>query len=472
MAASLSVIAMQVDFAYVLAMEHTGMVRMFKALEETGLKGFFECWLEGKLGTGFVPLIAMVHSPSRQSQGFGVQLSVLLKRSVKEYLGEAVKLHPQKVLNNKSVHTYMKKNLGVGPAGETSKVSGTTASEQQSTADSLQSLTKKPKKEASEMKKTEKAAAEKKKKNNKEKIFSVVVKKIVEARSQATSRKSKSEISSYADSRPLAKLKKCGVAPKRKMVVESLDSESTVSLPIVQITKKQRTQRKKQVKKIVGDQTDSNAGSVMEIPAVADDASTVGAPEDNLEKNPEVERQDDDQGAHVKCTDKTEIETVTNEGAIVVRSGPEQPAQQPMTSTGKDPAAKGKEIMDAFSRLNPVEKHCMLVLKSAWEDVSNKMFDYDKWVHFHTAVRLNAVSSITPIETKQPAQREGKIEEIVRTVEDVEETEAMNSQEHQAQGNGQQAQAKERQAQGGEHQAHSEPNLETEQEDERRAQTG
>ncbi|KZV32270.1 hypothetical protein F511_20487 [Dorcoceras hygrometricum] len=42
MAASLSVNAMQVDFASVLAMEHTGMVRMFKSMEETCLKGFLE----------------------------------------------------------------------------------------------------------------------------------------------------------------------------------------------------------------------------------------------------------------------------------------------------------------------------------------------------------------------------------------------------------------------------------------------
>ncbi|KZV45152.1 hypothetical protein F511_27747 [Dorcoceras hygrometricum] len=34
--------AMQVDFASVLTMEHTGMAKMFKSLEDTGLKGFLE----------------------------------------------------------------------------------------------------------------------------------------------------------------------------------------------------------------------------------------------------------------------------------------------------------------------------------------------------------------------------------------------------------------------------------------------
>ncbi|KZV14705.1 hypothetical protein F511_41672 [Dorcoceras hygrometricum] len=264
MAASFFINAMQVDFASVLAMEHTGMAKMFKSLEDTGLKGFleasssmfegavtelfanvkviagkivsfvanrkmvitkdvfteaFELPTEGLvgfldiltetvvemrfLGTD-VPLrtlnkkkemrmeyrllhdiiskalfcfrlIAMVHSPRRQSQGFAMQLSVLLKQLVKADLGEAVKLHRQKVLKNKSVHTYMKKNLNVGPAGETSKISGATASEQQSTTDSVPSLTKKLEQEAGEMKKPEKAAVEKPRKK-KEKIVQIVKK--------------------------------------------------------------------------------------------------------------------------------------------------------------------------------------------------------------------------------------------------------------------------------------------------------
>ncbi|KZV28600.1 hypothetical protein F511_38379, partial [Dorcoceras hygrometricum] len=53
----------------------------------------------------FQVLTAMVNNPNRQSQGFTVQLSVLLNRLVKADLGESVKLHPQKVLTNKSVHT-------------------------------------------------------------------------------------------------------------------------------------------------------------------------------------------------------------------------------------------------------------------------------------------------------------------------------------------------------------------------------
>ncbi|KZV14160.1 hypothetical protein F511_44303 [Dorcoceras hygrometricum] len=42
MAASFFVNAMQVDFECVLAMEHTGMAKMFKYLEDTWVKGFLE----------------------------------------------------------------------------------------------------------------------------------------------------------------------------------------------------------------------------------------------------------------------------------------------------------------------------------------------------------------------------------------------------------------------------------------------
>ncbi|KZV38710.1 hypothetical protein F511_18700 [Dorcoceras hygrometricum] len=69
----------------------------------------------------FQTLVVMVNTPTKQSQGFVVQVSVLLQNLVKTDLGEVVKLHPQKVLNSKSFQTYMKKNLKVGklvrPAG-------------------------------------------------------------------------------------------------------------------------------------------------------------------------------------------------------------------------------------------------------------------------------------------------------------------------------------------------------------------
>ncbi|KZV30286.1 hypothetical protein F511_34302, partial [Dorcoceras hygrometricum] len=100
----------------------------------------------------FQILVSMVHTPNRQSQGFVVQMSVMLEKLVKANLGESVKLHSLKVLNHKSVRTYMKKNLTVGPSGESSKKIGEIAN----AADSLQSLTNKQDKKVEKKKKKEK----------------------------------------------------------------------------------------------------------------------------------------------------------------------------------------------------------------------------------------------------------------------------------------------------------------------------
>ncbi|KZV30923.1 hypothetical protein F511_11753 [Dorcoceras hygrometricum] len=62
-------------------------------------------------------LLAMVNSPSRQYPGYAVQIGVMLGYLVKTDLGDSVNLHPQKFLTDKSVATYIKKNLKVTPAG-------------------------------------------------------------------------------------------------------------------------------------------------------------------------------------------------------------------------------------------------------------------------------------------------------------------------------------------------------------------
>ncbi|KZV38398.1 hypothetical protein F511_22168 [Dorcoceras hygrometricum] len=98
--------------------------------------------------------------------------------------------------------------------------------------------------------------------------------------------------------------------------------------------------------------------------------------------------------------------TTTNDRAIIVRSGPEQPTQQTMTYTGQDifapiqiqvinwathifpkidPAEKGKGMLEVVARPNLVEEHCQLVLNTAWEYVSRTMAAFDEWMHFRTA---------------------------------------------------------------------------------------
>ncbi|KZV54039.1 hypothetical protein F511_17427 [Dorcoceras hygrometricum] len=218
MASSLFVNNLQVNFTSVLAMEHVGMVRMFKALEDTRLRGFlegttsmfesvvveflsnarviagtvvstvcgqklvittfsgtFKLSTEGmtnfanisnetitEMRTMFsateVPfkssgkkkellfeyrllhdIVAKslcakagsfdsVTSSRKQSQGFIVQISMLMELLVKADLGASTKLHTKKVLTSKQVENYIKANQGISPTGETSKQMEDTAS--------------------------------------------------------------------------------------------------------------------------------------------------------------------------------------------------------------------------------------------------------------------------------------------------------------------------------------------------------
>ncbi|KZV27675.1 hypothetical protein F511_11903 [Dorcoceras hygrometricum] len=83
----------------------------------------------------FQTLVAMVYMPGKQSQGFLLPLSILLEKLVKAGLGVSVALHPLKVLRNKYVLTYLKKNQEVDSEG--SKQSGEMAGENKFTADGL-----------------------------------------------------------------------------------------------------------------------------------------------------------------------------------------------------------------------------------------------------------------------------------------------------------------------------------------------
>ncbi|KZV47017.1 hypothetical protein F511_16404 [Dorcoceras hygrometricum] len=105
-----------------------------------------------------------------------------------------------------------------------------------------------------------------------------------------------------------------------------------------------------------------------------------------------------------KSSNQIEKENATHDKDIVVRYGPEQPSPHTITYTGKgifapveiwvinwatyiltkvDPAAKGKWMLEAVARPNPLEEHCQLFLNTVWEDVSSTMTDYDEWVHSH-----------------------------------------------------------------------------------------
>ncbi|KZV29236.1 pentatricopeptide repeat 5 [Dorcoceras hygrometricum] len=154
------------------------------------------CWIHHRPAAGSVnqltrqPADAMVSMPGKQSQGYAVPLSILLEKLVKADLGKSVVIHPLKVLNNKSVITYMKKYQAATKASE----------------------------------------------------------KNIAAGSSAIPTKSWSETISDDDQHSLVMLavaRTGGAAAKSKIILAPSDSESTVSLTLPEIKKKQRTKRPK-----------------------------------------------------------------------------------------------------------------------------------------------------------------------------------------------------------------------------------
>ncbi|KZV35701.1 hypothetical protein F511_42893 [Dorcoceras hygrometricum] len=145
-----------------------------------------------------------------------------------------------------------------------------------------------------------------------------------------------------------------------------------------------------------------------------------------------------------KSSTQIEMEAATFEGAIVVRFEPEWPAHPSLTFTGSgvftpikireinwvmhfqpkiDLADKAKKVLVPCNKPTPLEEHCQLVLNSAWDDVSARMDVFDEWVHFQKAEEQEQAA------TGKLSQQNKRIEEIVRTVENVDSTETDSEQE-------------------------------------------
>ncbi|KZV29296.1 hypothetical protein F511_22994 [Dorcoceras hygrometricum] len=67
----------------------------------------------------FQRLLTMVQNPRKLSQGFTVQINILMELLVRADLETATKLHVKKVLTRKQVENYIKTNQGINPTEET-----------------------------------------------------------------------------------------------------------------------------------------------------------------------------------------------------------------------------------------------------------------------------------------------------------------------------------------------------------------
>ncbi|KZV46963.1 hypothetical protein F511_23565 [Dorcoceras hygrometricum] len=120
--------------------------------------------------------------------------------------------------------------------------------------------------------------------------------------------------------------------------------------------------------------------------------------------NPNDKESDDIQDEPERSSaNSLETETNHSERAVVAYSGPRRQAQPTISYTElrlvasirfceldwvthvlpkTAPKDNGKEMMEVFSRLHPVEEHCQQVIKSTWDTVSAQMIIFEEWVYF------------------------------------------------------------------------------------------
>ncbi|KZV44640.1 hypothetical protein F511_34121 [Dorcoceras hygrometricum] len=289
MAASFSVNTLQVDFESVLAMEHSGMLSenfslkveviagtivnsvanrklalskgVFAAtfgLPTEGVDGFLDVPKEtvNEMRSRFSDSRMPFRAPSKK-KGMKMEYCLLHDNVAKALCAKAGSF--DMVTSEKfdlmvSISSGLKKNLKVTPAGESSKQIKDTASNTEGGESQIAQIEG----QAPSIVEKEKGASQKKKgettavENKKQKLAKKMVpSQTVEARSGDAPADSSSQPSLELDSRPWVGQNKKG-GTKRKQVVESPDSESTISLPIKDFAKKQMMQRHKKQMKLGG----------------------------------------------------------------------------------------------------------------------------------------------------------------------------------------------------------------------------
>ncbi|KZV39064.1 auxin response factor 9-like [Dorcoceras hygrometricum] len=146
---------------------------------------------------------------------------------------------------------------------------------------------------------------------------------------------------------------------------ESFDSESNISLPITHLVRRNKTQRPQTQQRSIGERDDPQHGSIPAVPVEGSETRM-----DPVNPNESDGAQNESERSTVNSLEK---ETENTERAIII--------------------GRGKGTLDVIAKLNPVEEHYQLVLKSAWNNMSAKMDIFDEWTHFHREVRLKDISS-------------------------------------------------------------------------------
>ncbi|KZV41207.1 hypothetical protein F511_17166 [Dorcoceras hygrometricum] len=322
----------------------------------------------------FQRLLAMVQTPRKQSQGFTVQVSMLMELLVRADLGTTTKLHVKKVLTRKQVQNYLKGNQVTTPTKETASNTAGGTSQQvppevtQSLADDTEQgmLNPRKRKHKGEAMMT---------KYKQDVIPNITAHIPTENRGIVVSTNDDPEEESETDS--------CPLVPRQCRATQV--SESSESLPLTHLLKCLRTQRPDHT--IPPDP----------IPAHGDEQRDHGSHEQGIgDINLEEGLYQDNQKKHES---QSEPDLVTTAGAslftdtILTASNEENIAEQ--FAHGSEEPETIAPTLDAqiHSASASADQYCQSLIASAREKVSTKIAIFEEWVHFRLEVRLKDLSS-------------------------------------------------------------------------------
>ncbi|KZV32695.1 hypothetical protein F511_14468 [Dorcoceras hygrometricum] len=315
----------------------------------------------------FQVLLGMVNNPKRQSQGFAVQVSVLLEKLVKTDLGDSVKLHPQKVLTNKE--------------GNRNKVALRGSKELKPLILSTISL---PLMNIARKKRTQRPKTQQNPTSDKGDSQPCPIPKVLADGAEVSFNKNVDDGPGGHDRTDCEQAERMsGDSQYEEHQEHDTQMEhggpDETAFSNVQDKHKEFTGRFPE-------------GETFEIADWVDNA-------DGIETEERTYKDKQEQST-AECL---EGETENIERATIVFSGSKQQAPQTITDTGQgilcpyrsmkstgqthffpkiDQTDKGKGTLEVAARPNPIEEHCQLVLNSAWDNVSARMDTFDEWMHF------------------------------------------------------------------------------------------
>ncbi|KZV38411.1 hypothetical protein F511_22910 [Dorcoceras hygrometricum] len=471
-----------VNFTSVLTMEHEGMVRMFKTLEDTGLRGFLEgttpiyesavveffsnarviagtivstvcgqklvvteefssgtfkfptedllfeyrllhdivakslCAKAGSfdkvtcekfefmvaISAGisvnwgrllFQRLLAMVQTPRKQSQGFTVQVSILMELLVRADLGTTNKLHVKKVLTSKQVENYLKNNQGSTPTEETaSNTEGGTSQRvppevTKSLADAVEQDMPNPKK-----RKHKGGATTTQTKQAAMTPPDTTAPKIFENRAPVVSTNDDPEEESEIDSSPLKQAGTTHPDPTPALTPEEFPEEEIIQGGSVDNFTTNLDLNDQNEQAVNNDQNENVDHPHQTVPTEGEETNAGDEQQNLFFQNPTI--------MDTNLSEQEIGEVILEEGLISETQKEHTRQSEPdlVTAAGDDLSTEEPETIapTTVAQTHPAtastDQYCQSLIASAREKFSAQLTIFEEWAHFRLEVRLKDLS--------------------------------------------------------------------------------